>query len=446
IKVGLAGMAAPDARLDGYGDWTVQAQWEDGDTGLEVTFGNGLPFVYFEREGDAEAVITFHEQNASNIGNPVDPLVYTIADLTGAYEGGGTEFALAVDAGSSPANGPQMRVSYDFDGDGDFDRVETFAYFPSDAGDGWEGYTHRQGLDRQRGDFADFEGGSIQVEIWNAIGEGDITVATDTPVDAEQPSIIHVPFNGLTSGGTPVVDGTLFLRDGAIAGDVSGVLSTEAGAAVSEDSTAAPDIGLPGWEGPGDLWYDADGVAGLTINGAHYGIFGPSGTSWNWTADGLTSDLGGADYFSIAVLPDNGVDTLESYRKHAYNFVTDSHIDYSYDPTTGMVQNVFTATTEAKETGDGLSDDPLLSLYRHQWLNTDASFTDYTYVSPRGEMKVLEGTQFVTETQASGLLPMLPDMGSYDRADLYQLVDDAYQDLLARPIAFPGEDTYWSGK
>ena len=126
----------------------------------------------------------------------------------------------------------------------------------------WERYTHGQGPDRERGDFADFEGGSIQVEIWNAIGEGDISVATDTPANAELPSTIHVPFNGLEAGGTPVVGGTLFLRDGAVAGEAPGALSTEAGAAVSEDSTAAPDVGLPGWEGPGDLWYEADGVAG----------------------------------------------------------------------------------------------------------------------------------------------------------------------------------------
>ena len=260
-----------------------------------ATFGNGLPFVYFERQGDADAVITFPEKNESGVGRPVDPLVYTIDDLTGTYNSGSTEFVLSVDAGTSIANGPQMRVSYDFDGDGSFDRVETFAYFPADSANGSEGYTHLQGLDSERGDFDNFAGGSIRVEIWNAIGEGDITVATDTPADDQFPLNIDVPFDGLEAGGTTVVDGTLFLRDGAVAVEMPGALSPETGNVASADSTAVPDIGLPGWEGPGDLWYDEGGVAGLTINGAHYGIFGPSGTTWQWTADGLTSDLGGAD-------------------------------------------------------------------------------------------------------------------------------------------------------
>lgn len=444
LTVGLSGLAAPDARLDGYGDWTVRARWDDGGTGLHATFGNGLPFVYFERQGDADAIITFREQNESGIGRPVDPLVYTIDDLTGSYNGGATAFALAVDAGTSLANGPQMRVSYDFDGDGSFERVETFGYFPTDAAVGWESYTEAQGLHSERGAFADFAGGSIRVEIWNAIGQGDITVATDTP--ASLPSRIEVPFDDLQVAGTVAADGMLFLRGGAVAGGESGALSPQAGVTAGADTTAAPDIGLPGWEGPGSLWYDQGGVAGLTINGAQYGIFGPSGSSWQWTDFGLVSDLGGADYFSLAVLPDNEIGTLLSFREHAYNFVTDSRIDFAYEPATSLVRNIFTVTTEAKETGGGLSDEPLLSLYRHQWLHTDAPLTDHGYISPRGEMKVLAGAGFTTETLASGLLPSLPDKGTYDRARLHQLVDDAWGEVLARPDAFPMQDTYAAGK
>ncbi|MBT6204561.1 MAG: hypothetical protein P8Q36_11000 [Alphaproteobacteria bacterium] len=34
LEVGLSGLAASDARLDGYGDWTAQARWDDGDKAL----------------------------------------------------------------------------------------------------------------------------------------------------------------------------------------------------------------------------------------------------------------------------------------------------------------------------------------------------------------------------------------------------------------------------
>ncbi|MBT5414324.1 MAG: hypothetical protein HOK81_06965, partial [Rhodospirillaceae bacterium] len=446
IKVGLSGLSAPDARLGGFGDWTVEAVWEDGASKLQATFGNGLPFVYFEREGAADAVLAFTEQNANSVGHPKDALVYTIDGVSGTYNGAGTGFVLPVDAGTGIANGPEMRISYDFNGDGSFDRIETFSLFPTDAVDGWENYTQDQGLYSERGDFQDFVDGSIKVEVWNAIGDGDIVVATDTPAGDLLQSKIEVPFSDLQVAGTTGAVDALYLRGGAIAGEALGALSPQAGTAISSDTTASQDFSLPGWDGPGDLWYQQDGIAGLTINGTHYGIFGPTGTAWQWTADGLASDLGGQDYFSLAVLPDNSLETLESFRQHAYSFVIDSRIDYDYDPATGTVRNVFTATTEMKEIGSDLSPDPLLSLYRHQWLNTDVSPTDYAYVSPRGEMKVLAATQFTTETQASALLPSLPDMGAYDRAQLYQLVDDAYQDVLARPTTFPGLDTYWSGK
>ena len=446
IKAGLSGLAAPDARLDGFGDWTVRAAWEDGGSKLDATFGNGLPFVYFERTGTADAVLTFSEHNENRVGQPTDPLVYTIGGVSGAYNGAGTDFVLPVDAGTGIANGPQVRISYDFNGDGGFDRTETFSLFPTDPADGWESYTQAQGLHSERGDFQDFTGGSIKVEIWNAIGDGDIMVATDTPAGDLPQSKIQVPFSNLQVAGTTGAVDALYLRGGAVAGGAPSALSPQAGTAITIDTTdtaTGPDNSVPGWEGPGALWHQQDGVAGLTINGTHYGIFGPSGTTWQWTADGLASDLGGKDYFSLAVLPDNMLETLESFRQHAYSFVTDSRIDYEYDPATGTVRNVFTATTEMKETGADLSADPLMSLYRHQWLNTDAPLTDYTYQSPRGEMKVLSATQFTTETQASGLLPSLPDMGAYDRA---QLVDDAYGEVLARPDPFPMEDTYWSGK
>lgn len=444
LHVGLDGLASPDARLDSAGDWSVTAAWRDADSGLKATFGHGMPFTYFRREGDADAVIRLEERNDGGVGVPDRPLVYEIDGLNGAFDGGATRFRLPVDAGSSIANGPQVRVSYDFDGDGTYERIETFNYFPTDAADGWETYTDGQGLWSGSGDFRDFADGSVKVEVWNAIGDGYPSVRTDAPDGDPLQARLELPFDGLTADGADA--STLYLRGGAEAGGAAGALSTQAGAAASVDSLEPPEGGLPGWSGPGTLWHADGGVLGITVNGTHYGIFGPSDATWTFTEEGVRSDLAGNDYFSVAVLPDDDPATLEAFRAHAYAFVTDTTAGMGYDPATGTVTQTFDAAVETMESGAGLADTPLLALYRHQWLGTDSDLTDYGYASPRGEMKVLAGDGFSVDYAASPLLPTLPLVDGAAAGMLYTLVDDAMRELESRPDPFPQPDTYWAGK
>src|SRR5690606_36220990 len=73
------------------------------------------------------------------------------------------------------------------------------------------------------------------------------------------------------------------------------------------------------------VWYGASNspVLGITVNGRHYGLFGPSGSSWSGLGSNtLINNLGGRNYFSIAVLPDSAVATLEKFRQYAYSHVT----------------------------------------------------------------------------------------------------------------------------
>lgn len=55
----LQGMDSPATWVDGYSDWTVTALWKDEVKGrlLRATFGHGLPYVYFEKEGGAAASV-----------------------------------------------------------------------------------------------------------------------------------------------------------------------------------------------------------------------------------------------------------------------------------------------------------------------------------------------------------------------------------------------------
>ncbi len=63
LRVGIDGLVAPAARVSGYTDWTVTAEWSAGTPAraLTATFGHGLPFAYFEATG-GPALIELDEQ------------------------------------------------------------------------------------------------------------------------------------------------------------------------------------------------------------------------------------------------------------------------------------------------------------------------------------------------------------------------------------------------
>ena len=203
------------------------------------------------------------------------------------------------------------------------------------------------------------------------------------------------------------------------------------------------------WAAAASIWSDAQGALGVTINGHHYGIFAPHGSAWVRGKDGATSTLSGKDFFSVAVLPDSGAETLELFRKHAFAFVTGTKVSWEYTAK-GRLASTFTFTTDLKEKGHGNLETPLVALYRHQWLNTKAPLTRYSYVSPRGMMKVMEGSSFTTDMGFDGVLPVLPaaaDGGGYKAGKLKSLVKEAYKGGELFPKGMEGaKDTYWEGK
>ncbi|MFF4172178.1 glycosyl hydrolase [Streptomyces sp. NPDC001744] len=183
------------------------------------------------------------------------------------------------------------------------------------------------------------------------------------------------------------------------------------------------------------VFADQGNVLGITVAGHHYALFSPSGTDWNVSGSTLTAGLGGKDYFSVAVLP--STDALATYRTYAYSFVTGSTVNWSYDA--GTVRATYGLTTEAKE---GTERGTLQALYRHQWLHTTDPLTPYTYVSPRGTMKVRAGTSFTTAQKAAATLPALPGSG-IDTARLRGHLNE----VANSSDPFSGAvDTYWTGK
>lgn len=187
------------------------------------------------------------------------------------------------------------------------------------------------------------------------------------------------------------------------------------------------------------VWHNVDEVLGITVDGVHYGLFAPAGSSWSGTQT-LTSSLNGKKYVAVALLPDATPETLELYRTHAYAQVTNSIVSWEYNESTSDLISTFSYETTLRDSTDGNSSEPITALYRHQWLNTTDALTNHTYQSPRGEMKVHVGNSFSTAQRFSGILPALPDVGEYDRIQLIEYIKEVTDEQL------PADDTYNNGK
>ncbi len=192
---------------------------------------------------------------------------------------------------------------------------------------------------------------------------------------------------------------------------------------------------------PFEIWHNDEGTIGMTVNGHHYGIFAPYGSVWA-VSNTLQSSLNDQDFFSIAILPDDDLNTLLYYRKNAYAFIRETEVSWTYDEQSAVLTTFFNISTELKETGHGNVNHALIALYPHQWLHSNEILTDYEYVSSRGVMKVFEGNSFSTNLVFNGILPNLPDMGGYDPDILYDYVNEVY--TASGNLDFP--DTYWVGK
>jgi endoglucanase Acf2 len=180
-------------------------------------------------------------------------------------------------------------------------------------------------------------------------------------------------------------------------------------------------------------------ILGITMEGVHYGLFGPSGSTWSGIGSTtLTNQLNGKTYFSVAVLPDNSQATLNKFAQYAYSHVTDTKVDWTYNESSSEVVTNFTVTTEAKE---GSQHGTIFAMYPHQWKHSSNALLPYTYNSVRGLMKTAEGSSFQTVMKFTGVLPSLPDKGSYDRTTLAQYIDEAEAETYGDTA-----DTYWVGK
>ncbi|MGC4879309.1 glycosyl hydrolase [Micromonospora sp. DT43] len=103
IRVGVAGLAAPQVTVDGWTDWTVSPYWSDGTRTLRATIGHGLPFAYFQASGGDAVINTSGTADVWSTGgatigfrvNGHDYVAYAPGGATWAVSGGRISSALA---------------------------------------------------------------------------------------------------------------------------------------------------------------------------------------------------------------------------------------------------------------------------------------------------------------------------------------------------------------
>jgi len=406
IRVGLSGIETDETLLDDFSDWAVTALWRKEKDELRATFAHGSPFVFFDKKSEQPLSIKFSAAKIDATREPVSPYSFEWTGIDAKHNQMDAAINLSVNAGKNVGIGSKARVVYDFDGDGKIDRTETFALFPTDPSDSsWETYTsEKQEIDPKltRGEKRDFKNGTIRFEFWKCFGKGEVELDLSK-------SKITLP------DGTERTPGK---------GDK---------ASVGNDKP----------QGAAKVYYCADNVLGVSLNGIHFGIFAPSGTEWGLkpgdTKNSLETDLSGKNYLSVAALPDESPATIKWFAKHAFAFLRGSEISYKYDPSKAQVTTTYKATTQAME---GSNLDTIFSLYRHQHLNTTQPerFQKFTYASPRGEMKILSGTTFTTSIPYLGVLPALPNAPGDEQSLSKQLQADTAKIRLEK------DDTYWNGK
>ncbi len=137
----------------------------------------------------AQSVLSLPAAGQNRDGQPYQQAVILSESLSGRYNGQTTHFQLRVDAGQKIATAVQARISYDFIGDGTWDRVEMWRYFPNDDRVGWETYRDTQGLAYANGSWADFQNGKVRLELWSALG------ADPTAVELGSGSVLQLPFS-----------------------------------------------------------------------------------------------------------------------------------------------------------------------------------------------------------------------------------------------------------
>ncbi len=188
-----------------------------------------------------------------------------------------------------------------------------------------------------------------------------------------------------------------------------------------------------------EVWASQGDTLGVTVDGKHYGLFGPQDSTWSGQdRKRFINRSSVRPYCSLAVLPERSTAALQLFRRHAHAHVVDTRVAWRYDSATSTVETAFSYAVTPME---GQETETLFALYPHQWQATATPLLDYQYPSIRGVMKLGKGRQFVTRHVYPGVLPTLPKTPNEDTRKVQELLGKEPEVLGPGP-----KDTYWEGK
>lgn len=144
----------------------------------------------------------------------------------------------------------------------------------------------------------------------------------------------------------------------------------------------------------------------LDYQGRSYGVFAPDNTTFLAGGGSVTAQLSGTNHYLVyGLLPART--NLNEFAGYAYARVTGTAFNWTYDRTNGQVNTRWSlATTPLK----GSQTNTLQGWLPHHYRTTQPgqSFKPYSYLTPRGIMKVAAGSEFQINYSFRGLAPVLP--------------------------------------
>ncbi|ADU28972.1 family 16 glycosylhydrolase [Evansella cellulosilytica] len=148
--------------------------------------------------GNVDRVLSPQAGNESTfdiIPESGDSITYIIENVTGSYDGSGIAVGELFLNGLAVGIGIDARVSYDFNGDGNWDRTEEMDMMPTDGNttsETYEKFTRNLTHQVTGQEYQDFNSGAIKIEIWMRFGSSEAEVKVNAP---EEASKITLPYS-----------------------------------------------------------------------------------------------------------------------------------------------------------------------------------------------------------------------------------------------------------
>ncbi|MCX5782502.1 MAG: glycosyl hydrolase [Elusimicrobia bacterium] len=180
----------------------------------------------------------------------------------------------------------------------------------------------------------------------------------------------------------------------------------------------------------------------------YFGIYAPQGASFYLTGESwgkahvLEIIFSTTSEHFVSILPISGTGDLNTFYNYAYAFVNGSSVTWAVDEAHGNVSTTFNVYAQSKRNSQNKT---LMALFPHQWkyLSSGNVYLAQSYQTLRGTMKVMEGNSFQTTYDFNGILPFLPDKGTYDKEVLKSLINTDQDTSLANTgIYFHGKELW----